>query len=170
MKFSLLRYSYYFSPHNQNVSFLLELLLNFLFSCLNFLFINYFSRFRSSFCCIFLFFSKLFPTLFFRHPHGRFAAFLLSHCNEAIIFSFIISPIVCFPTLFVFKVRESYVEDSKVPLYHVYADKDTHLYRWVFRRGYAGEFTQMPSYLKAKYKCLLKAFSLKSCEENLVFA
>ncbi|CAD7014753.1 sex peptide receptor [Ceratitis capitata] len=64
-----------------------------------------------------------------RHPHGRFAAFLLSHCNEAIIFSFIISPIVCFPTLFVFKVRESYVEDSKVPLYHVYADKDTHLYR-----------------------------------------
>ncbi|XP_054090637.1 G-protein coupled receptor dmsr-1 [Zeugodacus cucurbitae] len=64
-----------------------------------------------------------------RHPHGRFAAFLLSHCTEAIVFSFIVSPIVCFPTLFVFKVRESYVEDSKVPLYHVYADKDTQLYR-----------------------------------------
>ncbi|XP_067633925.1 G-protein coupled receptor dmsr-1 [Eurosta solidaginis] len=64
-----------------------------------------------------------------RHPHGRFAAFLLSHCKEAIIFSFIVSPIVCFPTLFVFQVRESYVEDSAVPLYHVYADKDTQLYR-----------------------------------------
>ncbi|XP_053965553.1 G-protein coupled receptor dmsr-1 [Anastrepha ludens] len=64
-----------------------------------------------------------------RHPHGRFAAFLLSHCNEAIIFSFIVSPIVCFPTLFVFKVGESYVDDSTEPLYHVYADKDTHLYR-----------------------------------------
>uniref|UniRef100_A0A0K8WGQ5 G-protein coupled receptors family 1 profile domain-containing protein n=1 Tax=Bactrocera latifrons TaxID=174628 RepID=A0A0K8WGQ5_BACLA len=64
-----------------------------------------------------------------RHPHGRFAAFLLSHCTEAIIFSFIVSPIVCFPTLFVFKVRESYVEDSQEPLYHVYADEDTQLYR-----------------------------------------
>ncbi|XP_036331761.1 sex peptide receptor [Rhagoletis pomonella] len=64
-----------------------------------------------------------------RHPHGRFAAFLLSHCNEAIIFSFIVSPVVCFPTLFVFKVRESYVEDSTEPLYHVYAEKDTRLYR-----------------------------------------
>lgn len=96
-----------------------------------FLFVNCFYRFWPSFRCSFYFSSKLFPTLFFRHPHGRFAAFLLSHCTEAIIFSFIVSPIVCFPTLFVFKVRESYVEDSKEPLYHVYADKDTQLYRWV---------------------------------------
>ncbi|XP_037951213.1 sex peptide receptor-like isoform X2 [Teleopsis dalmanni] len=64
-----------------------------------------------------------------RHPHGSCATFLLSHCNEAIIFSFIISPIVCFPTFFVFKVQERYVEDSVDPLYHVDADKETRLYR-----------------------------------------
>ncbi|XP_065368274.1 G-protein coupled receptor dmsr-1 [Calliphora vicina] len=64
-----------------------------------------------------------------RHPHGPCASFLLSHCKESILFSFIISPIVCFPTLFVFKVRERMVRDSDVPLYHVDADKATQLYR-----------------------------------------
>ncbi|KAM7344726.1 G-protein coupled receptor dmsr-1 isoform 2-T2 [Cochliomyia hominivorax] len=64
-----------------------------------------------------------------RHPHGACASFLLSHCNESILLSFIISPIVCFPTLFVFKVKERMVADSDVPLYHVDADKATKLYR-----------------------------------------
>ncbi|KAI8127233.1 hypothetical protein FF38_03175 [Lucilia cuprina] len=64
-----------------------------------------------------------------RHPHGACATFLLSHCKESILFSFIISPIVCFPTLFVFKVRKRMVADSDVPLYHVDANKDTQLYR-----------------------------------------
>ncbi|TMW54532.1 hypothetical protein DOY81_000326 [Sarcophaga bullata] len=64
-----------------------------------------------------------------RHPHGRFSAFLLSHCKESIMFSFIIAPILCFPTLFVFKVRKALVKDSAVLLYHVDADKETRLYR-----------------------------------------
>ncbi|XP_073846179.1 G-protein coupled receptor dmsr-1 isoform X2 [Musca autumnalis] len=62
-----------------------------------------------------------------RHPHGACASFLLSHCNECILFSFVISPILCFPTLLVFKVNER-VTDNQV-LYYVHADKNSHLYR-----------------------------------------
>ncbi|XP_005177141.2 G-protein coupled receptor dmsr-1 [Musca domestica] len=62
-----------------------------------------------------------------RHPHGACASFLLSHCNECILFSFVISPIVCFPTLLVFKVSER-VKDNRV-LYYVQADKNSNLYR-----------------------------------------
>ncbi|XP_030375135.1 probable G-protein coupled receptor 139 [Scaptodrosophila lebanonensis] len=67
-----------------------------------------------------------------RHPNGSCANFLLSHSREAILFPFIISPILCFPTYFVFKVQKSYAKDSPVPLYHVDADKNTILYRFNF--------------------------------------
>ncbi|XP_013098054.1 G-protein coupled receptor dmsr-1 [Stomoxys calcitrans] len=62
-----------------------------------------------------------------RHPHGACASFLLSHCNECILFSFVISPIVCFPTLLVFKVGERMQDDQL--LYYVQTDKDSNLYR-----------------------------------------
>uniref|UniRef100_A0A1B0BG75 G-protein coupled receptors family 1 profile domain-containing protein n=1 Tax=Glossina palpalis gambiensis TaxID=67801 RepID=A0A1B0BG75_9MUSC len=64
-----------------------------------------------------------------RQPHGSCATFLLSHCNETIVFSFVISPIVCFPTLFVFKIQEDIGPPTMVPWYYVDADKETKLYR-----------------------------------------
>lgn len=114
-----------------NVAFLFDFIvvfLTFLILKLKTFFVFYL-LFSVRFLFYFYFFSNLFPSFFFRHPHGPCATFLLSHCKEAIIFSFVLSPILCFPTLFVFKVRERRVEDSDVPLYHVDADKSTALYR-----------------------------------------
>lgn len=67
----------------------------------------------------------------FRHPHGKFASLVLTHCKEAILFSFIISPVLCFPTYFVFRINEKLIEENhtKVALYHLDAQGDTTLYR-----------------------------------------
>lgn len=85
----------------------------------------------SVFC--FLLYSKLFPSLIHRHPNGSCANFLLAHSREAILFPFIISPILCLPTYFVFKVRETHEMDTKEheAMYHVYFDTDSMLFRWV---------------------------------------
>ncbi|KAH8290763.1 hypothetical protein KR054_005675, partial [Drosophila jambulina] len=69
-----------------------------------------------------------------RHPNGGCANFLLAHSREAILLPFILSPILCLPTYFVFKVRETYDVDSVNPeaMYHVYFDQDSVLYRFNF--------------------------------------
>ncbi|XP_034477099.1 sex peptide receptor [Drosophila innubila] len=69
-----------------------------------------------------------------RHPNGNCANFLLAHSREAILFPFIISPILCLPTYFVFKVRETLEVDTREheAMYHVYFDKDSMLYRFNF--------------------------------------
>ncbi|GAB0094563.1 uncharacterized protein DMENIID0001_098800 [Sergentomyia squamirostris] len=72
--------------------------------------------------------------MYFRHPHGSFAGCVLSHCNEAILVSFIIPPILCFPTYFVFRINEKIIRENhtSVMLYHVDAREDTALYRFNF--------------------------------------
>lgn len=65
----------------------------------------------------------------FRHPHGRMASLILSHCKEAIIVSFIVAPILWFPTYFVFHINEKV--DRHVPQYHVDANEDSFLFRSV---------------------------------------
>ncbi|ALC41748.1 CG13229, partial [Drosophila busckii] len=69
-----------------------------------------------------------------RHPNGSCANFLLAHSNEAIIFPFIIAPILCLPTYFVFKVRETHEFTTREheAMYHVYFDKDSMLFRFNF--------------------------------------
>ncbi|XP_055839666.1 G-protein coupled receptor dmsr-1 isoform X1 [Episyrphus balteatus] len=67
-----------------------------------------------------------------RHPHGPCASFMLSHCCESILLSFIISPILCFPTYFVFKVKERHFTDREETVYHVDATEDTALYSFNF--------------------------------------
>ncbi|KAH8237190.1 hypothetical protein KR038_006207, partial [Drosophila bunnanda] len=69
-----------------------------------------------------------------RHPNGGCANFLLAHSREAILLPFILSPILCLPTYFVFKVRETYDVDSvnQEAMYHVYFDQDSVLYRFNF--------------------------------------
>lgn len=61
------------------------------------------------------------------------ASLILSHCKEAILLSFIISPILCFPTYFVFRINENIIKENNVPvsLYHVDANADSLLYRSV---------------------------------------
>ncbi|XP_017865818.1 G-protein coupled receptor dmsr-1 isoform X1 [Drosophila mojavensis] len=78
--------------------------------------------------------SKLFPSLIHRHPNGSCANFLLAHSREAILFPFIVSPILCLPTYFVFKVRETHEMDTKEheAMYHVYFDTDSMLFRFNF--------------------------------------
>ncbi|KAH8416153.1 hypothetical protein KR222_009405 [Zaprionus bogoriensis] len=69
-----------------------------------------------------------------RHPNGSCANFLLAHSREAIIFPFIISPILCLPTYFVFKVQETLNISTREhePMYHVYGDTKSTLYRFNF--------------------------------------
>ncbi|XP_037046567.1 sex peptide receptor isoform X2 [Bradysia coprophila] len=63
-----------------------------------------------------------------KHPHGKFATHLLSHCGEAILVSFVISPILCMPTYFVFKVNEKFNNATYSMTYLLDAEEDTWLY------------------------------------------
>lgn len=90
----------------------------------------------AEFIDVFFSFSLFFVfSLFFcirRHPHGRLASCVLSHCGAAILLSFALSPILCLPTYFVFRINEKYVltdNHTKVPIYHVNTKEDTTLYR-----------------------------------------
>ncbi|KAH8348637.1 hypothetical protein KR084_009334 [Drosophila pseudotakahashii] len=69
-----------------------------------------------------------------RHPNGGCANFLLAHSREAILLPFVLSPILCLPTYFVFQVRETYDVDNvnSEAMYHVYFDKNSVLYRFNF--------------------------------------
>ncbi|KAJ6644548.1 G-protein coupled receptor dmsr-1 [Pseudolycoriella hygida] len=63
-----------------------------------------------------------------KHPHGKFATHLLSHCGEAILVSFVISPILCMPTYFVFQVNEQFNNDTDSIDFILDAEEDTWLY------------------------------------------
>ncbi|XP_059615087.1 G-protein coupled receptor dmsr-1 isoform X2 [Phlebotomus argentipes] len=69
-----------------------------------------------------------------KHPHGSLAACVLTHCNEAILLSFILPPILCFPTYFVFRINEKTIKENNesLVLYHLDAKEDTALYRFNF--------------------------------------
>ncbi|XP_023031798.1 G-protein coupled receptor dmsr-1 [Drosophila willistoni] len=67
-----------------------------------------------------------------RHPNGSCANFLLAHSREAILFPFLISPILCLPTYFVFKVRETHELATDEAMFHVYFDNNSILYRFNF--------------------------------------
>ncbi|KAG4066995.1 hypothetical protein HA402_007743 [Bradysia odoriphaga] len=69
-----------------------------------------------------------------KHPHGKFATHLLSHCGEAILVSFVISPILCMPTYFVFKVNEKFNNATYTMTYLLDAEEDTWLYRFLLGR------------------------------------
>ena len=66
-----------------------------------------------------------------RHPHGTFSSFALSHCAEAILLSFIVAPILCFPTYFVFRIQQTSVVENNhtILLYHLDDKEDTAVYR-----------------------------------------
>lgn len=61
------------------------------------------------------------------------ASLILSNCKQAILVSFIIAPILCFPTYFVFRINEKRIveEHGAVSLYHLDVHGDTALYRSV---------------------------------------
>lgn len=75
----------------------------------------------------------LLPTIVtYRHPHGRFASCILGRTGNAIFACFIISPLLCFPTYFVFSIDETFDQHAKTTLYHVNADADSALYSFNF--------------------------------------
>ncbi|XP_031640943.1 sex peptide receptor [Contarinia nasturtii] len=73
-----------------------------------------------------------------KHPHGRLASCVLSHCGAAILLSFLLAPILCLPTYFVFRINEKVIfsdKITKVTVYHVDTKQDTILYSinfWLF--------------------------------------
>lgn len=64
---------------------------------------------------------------YYRHPHGKLGVMAQTHHRRAVLFSFLVSPIVCLPSFFVFSINEL-KEDSKV-IYHVGANEESALYR-----------------------------------------
>ncbi|CAO1302249.1 unnamed protein product [Diamesa hyperborea] len=62
-----------------------------------------------------------------KHPHGKLGVMAQTHHRRAVLFSFLVSPIVCLPSFFVFSINEL-KEDSKV-IYHVGANEESALYR-----------------------------------------
>lgn len=66
----------------------------------------------------------------FRHPHGKFASCVLSHCGFAILLAFVTSPILCLPTYFVFHIIEIWA-DNRTLVYAVNPRKDSTCYRSV---------------------------------------
>ncbi|CAO1348407.1 unnamed protein product [Diamesa serratosioi] len=62
-----------------------------------------------------------------KHPHGRLGVMAQTHHRRAVLFSFLVAPIVCLPSFFVFSINEL-DEDSKV-IYHVGANEESALYR-----------------------------------------
>lgn len=78
-----------------------------------------------------------FVSFIFRHPHGKLASFVLSHCGSAILLAFVLSPILCLPTYFLFGINEAFIVNAKnvsVHIYHVNVNEGTALYRWVRER------------------------------------
>ncbi|XP_065075073.1 G-protein coupled receptor dmsr-1 [Ochlerotatus camptorhynchus] len=69
-----------------------------------------------------------------KHPHGSLAIYAQSNYSYAILFCYILAPILCMPTYFVFTVRQTRVfrNDAHVMMYHLDADENTSLYRYNF--------------------------------------
>ncbi|XP_039431555.1 G-protein coupled receptor dmsr-1 [Culex pipiens pallens] len=69
-----------------------------------------------------------------KHPHGSLALFAQSNYSYAILFCYVLAPILCMPTYFVFTIRQTrvYKDDAPVMLYHLDADENTSVYRYNF--------------------------------------
>ncbi|EJY57495.1 AAEL017313-PA, partial [Aedes aegypti] len=69
-----------------------------------------------------------------KHPHGSLAVYAQSNYSYAILFCYILAPILCMPTYFVFTIRQTHVfeHDAHVLLYHLDADENTSVYRYNF--------------------------------------
>ncbi|CRL00191.1 CLUMA_CG013465, isoform A [Clunio marinus] len=62
-----------------------------------------------------------------KHPHGSLGFCIQNHYAAAILFAFILSPILCFPTFFVFGIKK--IEDDNEFIYHLDANEDSELFR-----------------------------------------
>ncbi|XP_062708674.1 G-protein coupled receptor dmsr-1 [Aedes albopictus] len=69
-----------------------------------------------------------------KHPHGSLAIYAQSNYSYAILLCYILAPILCMPTYFVFTIRQTHVfeHDAHVLLYHLDADENTSVYRYNF--------------------------------------
>ncbi|XP_058059043.1 G-protein coupled receptor dmsr-1 [Anopheles bellator] len=69
-----------------------------------------------------------------KHPHGSLAIYAQSNYGQAIALCYILAPILCFPTYFVFTIRQTLVleGDTHLVLYHLDADENTIIYRYNF--------------------------------------
>ncbi|XP_058464988.1 G-protein coupled receptor dmsr-1 [Malaya genurostris] len=66
--------------------------------------------------------------------HGSLALYAQTNYTYAILFCYILAPILCMPTYFVFTIRQTRVfeHDTHVMLYHLDADENTSVYRYNF--------------------------------------
>ncbi|XP_055626466.1 G-protein coupled receptor dmsr-1 [Toxorhynchites rutilus septentrionalis] len=69
-----------------------------------------------------------------KHPHGALAVNVQSNYSYAILLCFVLAPILCMPTYFVFTIRQTSVFEhgANVMLYHLDADENTSVYRYNF--------------------------------------
>ncbi|XP_058832964.1 G-protein coupled receptor dmsr-1 [Topomyia yanbarensis] len=69
-----------------------------------------------------------------KRPHGSLALYAQTNYTYAILFCYILAPILCMPTYFVFTIRQTPVfeHDAYVMLYHLDADENTSVYRYNF--------------------------------------
>uniref|UniRef100_A0A182FEC0 G-protein coupled receptors family 1 profile domain-containing protein n=2 Tax=Anopheles albimanus TaxID=7167 RepID=A0A182FEC0_ANOAL len=69
-----------------------------------------------------------------KHPHGSLAIYAQSNYGQAIALCYLLAPILCFPTYFVFTIRQTLVfeGDTQLVLYHLDADENTIVYRYNF--------------------------------------
>ncbi|XP_050089980.1 G-protein coupled receptor dmsr-1 [Anopheles aquasalis] len=69
-----------------------------------------------------------------KHPHGSLAIYAQSNYGQAIALCYLLAPILCFPTYFVFTIRQTLVfeGDTHLVLYHLDADENTIVYRYNF--------------------------------------
>uniref|UniRef100_A0A182MGQ5 G-protein coupled receptors family 1 profile domain-containing protein n=1 Tax=Anopheles culicifacies TaxID=139723 RepID=A0A182MGQ5_9DIPT len=69
-----------------------------------------------------------------KHPHGSLAIYAQSNYGQAIALCYILAPILCFPTYFVFTIRQTFVfeGDTQLILFHLDADESTIVYRYNF--------------------------------------
>ncbi|XP_053685341.1 G-protein coupled receptor dmsr-1 [Sabethes cyaneus] len=69
-----------------------------------------------------------------KRPHSSLALYAQTNYSYAILFCYMLAPILCMPTYFVFTIRQTNVfeHDTHVTLYHLDADENTSLYRYNF--------------------------------------
>ncbi|KFB46914.1 AGAP004829-PA-like protein [Anopheles sinensis] len=69
-----------------------------------------------------------------KHPHGSLAIYAQSNYGQAIALCYILAPILCFPTYFVFTIRQTFVfeGDTQLVLYHLDTDESAIVYRYNF--------------------------------------
>ncbi|XP_055528418.1 G-protein coupled receptor dmsr-1 [Wyeomyia smithii] len=69
-----------------------------------------------------------------KRPHSSLALYAQTNYSYAILLCYLLAPILCMPTYFVFTIRQTSVfeHDTHMTLYHLGADENTSLYRYNF--------------------------------------